>query len=168
MVKKILLFVFTVELLYIFGILFNYDNAWIHPEKIQSHAWILSNGPALTWEDWARGIDTGRVEGSQARISRPFSNMLELLNAKFRVWMWQFIPPHPSFSLTWLMNFILVPPLLYLFFRHMGCTWEIAFGGMMFYIATIGFLGPLIMLFHPGKAMVNVAAVWCLYLAARL
>ena len=123
---------FAGQLIYTFGILLNYDNAWIHPEKIQTHQWFLSNGPALQWEDLARGIDTDRIECGMPRITRPLSNLLELINAKFRVWLWNFIPPHPSLSLTWIVNFTAVPILLYLFFKNLGCNGEIALGGTVF------------------------------------
>ena len=167
MVKKTLLVILALEFFYIFAVLLNYDNAWIHPEKIQTHEYFLKNGTAFKPEDLIRGIDISRIEpGKPERITRPFSNLFELINAKFRVWLWQFIPPHPSLSLSWPISFILVPILLFHFFRNMGCNEEISLGGVMLYIATIGFLGPIIMLFHPGKNFVNIIAVLCLYLAS--
>jgi hypothetical protein len=174
MVKRILVIFFLLELLYIFGILLNYDNSWIHNEKLETHRWFLENGRSLKLEDLKRGLNVAVIEGSYTgsaaynRITRPLSNMFELLNAKFRVWLWNFVPPHPSLSLSWPLSFILVPLLLFLFFKNMGCSGEISFSGAMMYLATIGFLGPIIMLMHPGKSFINICAVLSLFFASRI
>ena len=166
--KRFLVALLVVEYLYIFGILLNYDNAWMHPEMIGMHDWLLKNGTALQKEDVARVFNALTVEQGHPRLSRPLSNILNLVNAKFRGWLWHFIPPHPSFSLSWFLSFLLVPLLLFRFFRNMGYHETIALGGVGLYLASVGFLGPLIMLFHSGKSMVNIFSVMTLFLASSL
>jgi hypothetical protein len=168
MLKRCLIILIACEYLFIFGVLLNYDNAWIHPEKILTHDWVLRNGTALKLEDLQRGLNTAIIELGHPRITRPFSNLFELVDAKFRAWLWRFIPPHPSLSLSWPLSFILVPVLLRRFFRNIGCGEDIALGGVCLYLASIGFLEPLIMLFHPGKNFVNIFAVLALFLASAL
>ncbi|MEI7998381.1 MAG: hypothetical protein WCH62_02610 [Candidatus Omnitrophota bacterium] len=156
------------EYLYIFLILLNYDLAWINPEKVSSHAWILGNGSGFRWEDIIRSFNTGVIEIDQDRFSRPISNLVEVFDTKFRSICWNFFPPHPSFSFLWFLSFICLPFFLYRFFINMGCSLPIAFSGMCLYLSSIGFLGPIVMLFHPAKGLVNLLGVGSLCIASSL
>lgn len=156
------------EFLYIFSVLLNYDNSWMNPEKTLTHAYFLQNGVSLGQEDFKRSMNVRVVEWGAPRITRPLSNIFEMLNAKFRAWLWLYILPHASLSLTWPFSFLLLPWLLYRFFRKMGCDTELALGGLVLYIASAGFTSPVIMLFHPGKSFVNIFAVIVLYICADI
>ncbi len=158
--------VFVLELVYIFFFLLNYDLAWMNSENFGTHAWILSNGNAWRAEDFARSLNIEVIESNTERISRPLSNLLEVINAKFRANVWDLMPPHPSLSLLWPLFFIGIPFFLYRFFRNMGAEAPIAFAGAGLYLTTIGFLGPVVMLFHPAKSLVNFFAVLTLFLGS--
>ena len=168
MSRRILWLLLAIEAIWIFSVLLNFDNAWMHPEKTRTHWWILENGPTLQWEDLRRGMNVRTLEWGAPRITRPLSNLFEVLNAKFRATLWRAVPPHPSVSLTWPFVFLLLPPLLYATLRRMGCRREIALGSVGLYAATMGFLSPVVMLFHPGKCFVNLFAVLSLYLGSRI
>ena len=155
--------ILLLEYTYIFLILLNYDLAWMNPEKFWTHAWILKNGSRLRWEDIVRSFNINVIELNPDRLSRPISNFFEVLDTKFRANCWNFIPPHPSFSFLWPLLFVVLPVFLYKFFINMGCDLPIAFSGVCLYLSSIGFLGPIVMLFHPAKGLVNFTSVVSLW-----
>jgi len=160
--------ILLLEYLYIFLFPLNYDIAWMHPENFVTHAWILENGPQWQWEDFRRALHVDILEVDPHRLSRPISDFLEIVNTKFRVFLWNFIPPHPSLSIVWPLVLFGTPLCLYKFFRNFNCHTYVAFAGTCLYLSTIGFLVPLAMLFHPAKVLVNFLAVWCLWLGSHL
>lgn len=94
---------------YIFTVILNYDLAWMVFEKLKTHIWILKNGTAWHWSDLATGFDTLKIEIDPNRITRPLSNIVEVIDAKFRANLWEHIPPHPSLSLQWPLLFVGLP-----------------------------------------------------------
>jgi len=152
---------------YIVIILFNYDNAWIHPESILSEAYILENGPAPKIEDFARGLNYFVFELEEPRITRPLSNIFQLFDAKFRVWLWRFMPPHPALGLKVLLSLLLVPPLLYFSCRNLSFGAELSLVCTLIYVCSPGFLSPLVMYFHPGKGILNLVLVFFLWAVSR-
>ena len=157
---------FVCELLYIFFVLLNYDLSWMNAEKCLTHRWILSNGHSWRVEDFGRALNIEAIEFDPHRLSRPLSNLCEVINAKFRANLWDYIPPHPSLSFLWPLFFIVLPVCLYRFFVNVGCNAELALGGCMLYMATIGYLGPIVMLFHPAKSLANLCGVVTLWVAS--
>lgn len=168
MAKRLLWLILILEYCYIFGILQNYDNAFMHPEKTLTHYWIFENGPSFKLEDIRRGMDVHVIEWGEPRFTRPFSNIVEVINAKFRATLWKYIPPHPSLHLSWPFSFVLLPYLLFLFFRNMGCNRDLSLGGVCLYMASPGFLCPTMFLFHPGMNFVNFFTVLNLFLVSRI
>ncbi len=144
---------------YIFTILLNYDMAYVNLEKLRTHLWILENGKQWVSSDFVKGLDTKVIEIDPNRISRPLSNMIEIINAKFRSNLWDYIPPHPSISILWPFLFIGIPFFLYKFFRNIGCHSLVSLSGVCLYLTSLGFLSPIVMLFHPSKNLVNFFAV---------
>ncbi|MBI4309459.1 MAG: hypothetical protein HY591_03910 [Candidatus Omnitrophica bacterium] len=159
--------ILVLEYVFIFGVIFNYDLASFQGEKITSHSWVLSNGKQWRWEDFGRFLNTEVIELSGDRLSRPVSNFVEVLNAKFRANCWDLFPPHPSFSIMWFLSFIALPYFLFHFFRNMGCAAAVAFAGTCWYLASAGFLSPLAMLFHPAKGLVNLLGVLALFMGSK-
>ena len=160
--------ILLLECVYIFLILLNYDLTWVNPEKFWTHAWILENGSRLHWQDISRSFNINVIEMNPDRLSRPISNFVEVIDTKFRANCWQFMPPHPSLSLLWPVLFIALPVFLYKFLINMGCEFPIALSGVCLYLSSIGFLGPIIMLFHPAKGLVNFMAVLSLWAGSWL
>jgi len=140
---------------FIFGILLNYDITWMVYEKLKTHIWILENGKEWHWGDFAKALNTKIIEIDPNRLSRPLSNLVEVIDAKFRANLWDFIPPHPTLSLQWPFLFIGLPLLLFKFFRNINCQPIIALAGTCLYLTSAGFLSPVVELSHPAKNMVN-------------
>ncbi len=166
-IMKGLWVVLLLTYIFIFGVIFNYDSASFSDEKLVSHAWILADGKGWHWKDFGTFLDTEAIELSGDRLSRPVSNFMEVLNAKFRANCWNFIPPHPSLSIMWLISLFILPYFLFKFFRNMGCAPPIAFVGSCWYIASLGCLSPLVMLFHPAKGLVNFFGVLVLFIGSK-
>lgn len=160
--------ILILEYIYIFFILFSYDIAWMNPEKFWTHAWILENGTRLHWEDFVRALNINVIELNPDRLSRPLSNLFEVLDTKFRATCWNFIPPHPSFSSLWILFFIALPVFLYKFFKNMGCARPVSLAGTSLYLSSVGFLGPIVMLFHPAKSLANFFAVVSLWFGSLM
>ncbi|MBF0489419.1 MAG: hypothetical protein HQL15_02210 [Candidatus Omnitrophica bacterium] len=155
--------ILLLEYAYIFLVLLNYDMAWMNPEKVFTHAWILENGSNLRWEDIIKSLNIDIIEVNAERLSRPISNLVEVLDTKFRANCWNFFVPHPSFSSLWPVLFLALPVFLYRFFINMGCQRVIALSGVCLYLSSIGFLGPIVMMFHPSKSLVNFFGVFSLW-----
>jgi len=137
-------------------------------EKIKTHIWILENGKEWHWSDFAKGLNTKVIEIDPNRLSRPLSNMLEVIDAKFRANLWDYIPPHPCLSLQWPILFIALPIFLYRFFKNINCDTVVAVAGTALYMTSSGFLSPLVMLSHPAKSMVNFFSILSLATITQL
>ncbi len=156
------------EYIYIFSFLLNYHFCYMQEENIRTGTWALGDGKALRWDDWARSLNIDRIELDPYRITRPISDFCQVLDAKFRANCWNFIPPHPALSLYWPLYFIGIPLLMFRFFRNMGCYPTVSLGGVCLYLSSIGFLGPILMFFHPGKGLVNFLTIWSLFLTSLI
>jgi hypothetical protein len=100
--------------------------------------------------------------------SRFFAYLIQVLNLKFSVWLYRFIPPHPSFSLIWPINLILTPLLFYRLIRSIGKSRDAAWIGTAFLLLSVGYLSGLAMLFHLAKPLALFFTVAAFYLAARI
>ncbi|MFA5059540.1 MAG: hypothetical protein WC676_02835 [Candidatus Omnitrophota bacterium] len=163
---KILL---VVGYLCIFGILLNYENAWMHNEVAVTTQKFFDGHPSflervsqcLNWQIFEG--EYGGVPNSRARI---FSNIFQTFNILFRNWIFQFIPVHPSLSLTWIVVLVLCPYFLYKFIKNITDDKAIALITAFLYIISPGALISVIMLFLPGKAITNFFCIFCLYLGS--
>ncbi len=153
--------------LFIIPYCLSYKNAWMHQETTTHKGLILKTGTSLNLKDIKSGLDWQLFE-YVPRCTRPFSSYLEIINTKFRVWLWQYILPHPSLSITWFFSFILGPILLFKLFRNIGISANISLTMTAFYLATPGVLSCDVMMFRPAKAMTNFFIILCLFLASRI
>jgi len=153
---------------YTFCVLMNYDLTWVEFEKLKTHIWILENGKQWQWAEFAKALNTKIIEIDPNRLTRPLSNLVEVIDAKFRANLWDYIPPHPALSLQWPFLFIGLPLLLYKLFRNFDCQPIIALAGMSLYLTSAGFLSPIVELSHPAKSMVNFFSILCLVVITRL
>ncbi len=153
---------------YMFCILLSYDLNWMEFEKLKTHIWFLENGKYWQWSDFAKALNTKIIEIDPNRLSRPLSNLVEVIDAKFRANLWDYMPPHPTISLQWPLLFIGLPILLYKFFRNLDCEPIIALAGMGLYLTSAGFLSPIVELSHPAKSMVNFFSLLSLVIITQL
>ena len=159
----LLLFVF----IFIIPHCLSYDNAWLQPEIPALKVNVLRAGPNLSLYDLKHGLNAFEFNG-QIRCTRPLSSYFEILDTKFRCWLWKFMMPHPSLSLTWIFSLILAPLLLYGLLRNRTISTNTAIGLVSLYLATPGVLSYETMLFKAAKPMTNFAIILCLYVASLL
>ncbi|MCX6348057.1 MAG: discoidin domain-containing protein, partial [Candidatus Aureabacteria bacterium] len=140
---------------------------WTHPEIVfRCIPNAFKNGTRLVPGDLLRGFDCWSFD-SIAR-ARFLSYAVQIINAKFRVWLWEYLPPHPSLSLTWIFSLILSPLLLFKFLRNFARSHLSAWSGISLYILSLGFLSGITLLFHAGKPLTLFAAILSLYLSSRI
>ncbi len=162
---------FVLAYIYIFGVLLNYENAWMHKEVAVMTQTILAgydswSGRFIQLFDWQ--LFEGEYNGVPNSRGRIFSNLFQTINILLRNWLFQFVPPHPSLSLTWLVALGLCPHFLYKLVRNLTGDRNAGIISAFIYIITPGALIPIIMLFHPGKVFSNFFYIYCLYLGSCL
>ncbi len=140
--------------LFIFFKVSNFENTWMHPETVRMKAAYLQTGPYLVSQDFFKIWDW-RINEVESRTTRWVSWHLDFLDTKFRVWLWRFLPPHPSFSLTWLWILVLNPWLLFIYLRLRRFSVGISLTVTAFYLMTPASLSGLFMLFRSGKILAN-------------
>jgi len=137
---------------------YNIKNGWMHPEAVVWTAKYLLNDISeniglsfhpgeitkIFW--WIRNIDW-----QMARIDVP---LFQLIDAKFRVWLFQYIPPNPAVSLSWLFTLFLNPLLLFRFLRrhiNLGVIGSAAI--TVFYLASPATVAHTFLNYHPGRTL---------------
>lgn len=126
---------------------------------------ILLNGKAFSLSDFSTALDSWALDGD----SRPrfLSYLFAIWTEKTRLALWDAMPPHPSWSPVWLFSLLIAPWLFFHFLKgELGCRWG-ALLGTGLYMATSGYLSSASMLFHPGKPLASVTAIWALFLAMK-
>ncbi|MEA1927892.1 MAG: hypothetical protein U9N73_06765, partial [Candidatus Auribacterota bacterium] len=127
----------------------------------------VANGTRLQFQDFLRGFDVLSFESDNPRV-RFVSNLCLLLNVKLRIWLWKYIPPHPSFSFTWVFSLLLSPIVLYRLILNLSWEKRAAWIGLSIYFISIGFLSGILWLFHPAKPLTNFLVLLCFLLASRI
>lgn len=126
---------------------------------------VFLNGKGFSFSDFSQAIDVWGMDGD----SRPrfLSYYLAALTVKARIALWDWLPPHPSFSPLWPLTLVMAPWLLYRFLREeLECRWS-AIVGASLYMLSAGYLSSATMLFHPGKPLANVAVIATLHVAMK-
>jgi hypothetical protein len=137
----------------------------MHPEMAMHESYVLNNGSQLQIKDIARSFEWRAFEYAP-RPTRPLSSLMEMVDIKFRVWLWNFYFPHPSLSLTWLFSLILSPILLYLFFKNINIPTNSALASIALYLISPGLLSCVFMMFRPAKPMTSFLCIAAFYLAS--
>lgn len=127
----------------------------------------VANGSYLQFQDFLRGFDVLSFESDNPRV-RFVSNLFLLLNVKLRIWLWNYLPPHPSFSFTWVFSLILSPIVLYRLILNLSGEKRAGWIGLSIYFISIGFLSGILWLFHPAKPLTNFLTLLCFLLASRI
>ena len=148
-------------------LLINYNAMWVQPEEFNWREYILTQevssatgyvSMALNW----------RVFEYEPRITRPLSHVFEIINTKFRAWLWKALPPHPSLSLTWFFILGLSPLMFFGLLRNLGIERSLAGMITALYLANPGTLSLAAVDFRPSKPLANFAIVCALYWASLL
>jgi hypothetical protein len=148
-------------------LLTNYNVPWVQPEEFNWREHILKDGASLSSRDVLNSLDWKTFE-YEPRISRPLSHVFEIMDTKFRVWLWNFLVPHPSLSLTWFFLLGLSPVLFFKLLRNLDIEPSVAAMTTALYLATPGTLSLAAVDFRPAKPLANCAILACLYWASRI
>ena len=167
MIQAVRAFTLAVFGFVIVAYLFNYDMNWTNPEFSKMNIPnAMMTGHAYTWKDVARSFDF--MSFDFVPRARFLSHFFEIINIKLRVFLFQFLPPHPSFSITWIVTLILSPLFLYrLVLLWTGNTVR-AWTSLALYVCSTGYLSSMVMLFHPAKTLAHFFIIFSLYLGAKV
>lgn len=114
-----------------------------------------------------RFLDIFEFEHTHPRCFRFLSGLFEVIDINWRMWMWKWIPPHPSLSLTFFFTLFLSPILFVGVLKKLGLApWQ-QFLGVMLWLSTPATQSLLAMNFRPGKALVQTAIFAVLYYFER-
>lgn len=127
---------------------------------------VLANGNGFVFKDLLKSFDFPTSD--QMSRARFVSYAVQIVNIKLRIWLWRYLPPHPSISIVWLCVLVLTPLYLYKFVRILSGTARVAWMAVLLFAVSAGSLSGALQLFHPGKPLANLWTVLCLYLAARI
>ena len=156
----ILLFVIA----FIAGMILNYSMNWPFGEYADKISGTVRNGLGLNagdfWNSFSPYGDAGRV--------RYLSYFFSFINTKIRIWLWNYIPPHPSFSVTWLFTIILSPVLLFKFMNNYVSNRDAAWNAVLLYMVSTGYISGIVHLSHPGKPMILFMSILCLYMGSKI
>ena len=153
--------------IYIFGFLLTYHHSWVHPEAYGLKKHIVECGMGKDISSY-KHIFNYEVFEHGPRLTRPLSSFFEIVDTRFRIWLWRRISPHPSLSLTWLFSFGFSPLFLFLFLKNIRIKTNIGLAAVSLYLMSPGTLSYSVMLFRPAKAMTNFSILLCSYLASCL
>ncbi len=126
----------------------------------------LTHGLSFTWKDFGLAFDGWAIEESNR--PRFLNYFLLIVNYKFRLWLWQYTLPHPSFSPIWIITHLAGPVLLYVFIKEALDSRLAALSGVVLYLSSTGGSYSLPMLFHMGKPVLNVAMIIAMICALRM
>lgn len=153
-----------ISFLYIGYLIINPKHSWVQPETfvykhyIMQHAMSIQSVIKDTFNTWV-------FEGEN-RITRPLSTTFEIIDTHFRAWLWQFMTPMPSLSLSFIFSIFLASYLFYHLLRNWGIRPMIAQFATAFMLLSPGTLSLVTMLFRPAKPLMNFWIIFCLYLAS--
>lgn len=132
-------------------IFFAYDLTFIMFEKSLYSKILLAHGYSLNSKDINFVFDFISLDG--APRTRFVNNLFLILDVKFRMFALQFYPITGNFSISWIIVALLTPLLFFkLAVRVFG---NALMGAIAFFVfvTSSGFLGPLVMSFHPAKSL---------------
>jgi hypothetical protein len=143
-----------------------YHTNWMHPEVFLAERKHIVGLTSLHWQDIARFFDCEALS-DQCTRSRFLTYLTGYVDSFFRLWLVNYMPPHPSITVTWVLSFA----SLYFLYRTIRDLTDDRFAALVstgLYALSAGFLSLLLMLFNPGKALAGFFINFCLYLAGRI
>lgn len=99
------------------------------------------------------------------RNTRPLSNLIIILNEKLRVFLWNFLPFHPSASILWVLNLVVLPCVSYRLLKKLGYDSFLSILGVSLLLVSAPVLNGNWVHFRHAKPIFFVGLVCCLYLA---
>lgn len=152
---------------YIALVVLDRNHSWMHPETFEIKDGILSQGTGLSLQDVALAFDARLFEGGP-RVGRPLSSYFEIVDTRLRAWLWRWVLPHPSLSLTFVFTLGVSPLLLWTILRHLDVERATSLFAVALYVGSPSFYSLVVMNFRPAKAMTNFSLLLVAVLALRL
>jgi hypothetical protein len=165
--KLLSIFIFLFCATLILFLLTNYSHTWTQPEEFNWRENILKDGGNIALRDVRRMFDWESFE-YVPRTTRPLSSLIEIIDTKFRVWLWHWIVPHPSLSLTWILMLWINPLLFYRLLRSIGTRKALSLIIISLYLVNPATLSLVAVNFRPSKPIANFAILMCLYIASSI
>ncbi|MEI7513660.1 MAG: hypothetical protein WCJ74_03520, partial [bacterium] len=148
-------------------LLIDCSSGWVQPEVYRWKSYIVNNIPFDLPSIMAEGFNW-RVFEIAERLTRPLSSSFEIADTYFRGLVWNYFPPMPSLSLTFIFSLILGPIFFYKFCLNLGIRKNIAKTALAYMLVHQGYLSLIFMYFRPAKAMINFLLIFILYLCSRI
>jgi hypothetical protein len=150
--------------LYIMSLILDPQCSWVLPEAYIYKSFVMQYIPL---KNTLKGAFNNQIFEFSERITRPFSSIFEIVDTHFRAWLWQYITPISSLSLTFIFSLILGPILYYKFLINIKIRQAIAIFATVIMLLNPGSLSLVVMLFRPAKVMMNFFYIFCLYYSVR-
>jgi len=169
--KKILAYYLLLTIsvsLFVFLVIASFHTTWMHPDVLFKDVFkILRYGNSFGLADFKSTlIDV--FESGEARV-RYFTSLFSRFDQKSRIWLWQYVTPHPSFTPTaWLLGLVLTPLFLYKFVRKMSPNPIVAWNSVLLFCMSTGSLSSLVVFFARAKPVVVFLTVFSIYQATKL
>ena len=163
----VIAFIFLGTIVTIILILTNYANCYQEAESVITFTpATLKHGTKFTLHDF---INIFNVWGLDNGWNRPrfLSYSAYILAIKSRILLWNFMTPHPTLSVTWILTLFLAPWIFYKYLKLILKEKTASLAGVAVYISSCGYLFSGTMLMHPGKPLLNVVVIGILYLLAK-
>lgn len=155
----------TISFSYIIYLILDVKSSWVMGEALNYKFYIMKYIPL---NRLIPGMFNHLAFEFSDRITRPLSSAFEIIDTHFREWLWHYIPPISSLSLTFLFSLILGPWLFYKFLLNIKIRPSIALLAVSFMLLHPGSLSLIVMLFRPAKAMMNFWLIFSLYIASLI
>lgn len=163
---RLIVFIFGLVLLASFYYTFSLEQAWYQRERTDWNSQYLLKSTASN-NRLLLAFDSMMFENTPNRSTRILASFLEIFDTEFRVWLWQFISPHPSISLTLIFSYASLI-FLFLYLRNTGFSIFSSFCALTIYTSSPGFLSLLSMRFRSSKPLSSFIIILGLYLYSIL
>jgi hypothetical protein len=141
-----------VAVIFLVWISTHYEHCWSHPEHLKVFVQTaLRGGMSIQWSDLKTMFDAQGFDGVPR--ARFISYLFSTLNIKARAWLFEWVPPHPSINLTWVLTLGASPWLLSNTLRQRGYSARERNFFLGLLLSSSGYLSLLILQFHAGKAI---------------
>lgn len=162
----IVLFLFACSYMIFWAI--SSKTAWMLPEAFIWKSQIIQDVMSGSMTTVIKRVFDLNIFEFAPRTTRPLASLFEIADTSFRSYLWKFITPHPSLSLTWLLTLFASPWILYKILKLRGVSSYASLALIAIYLTQMGTLSSIVMLFRPGKPVTLFFLIVCWYLCERL
>ena len=163
--------VFFFGLVYVLYLILDYGRCYTVFDFTRHYYYkALANGPNLVLKDFGRIFDLSPAgfHITQPTRFRYFQDLFLLINFKFRIWLFNYIPPHPSLSLAWLFPLLLSPLFFFKLIYNLTSSRKASWIGVILFYLSTGSLSGITLLSNPAKPLTIFFAILCFYLASKI